>query len=205
MNSHNSKEATPTLTGRAEGESSMDWKTLKSEYIFKRPWLTARRDTCQLPDGRINDEYYVLEYPTWVHVVAVTKDGEMVIIRQYRHGLGRTCFEIVAGCVEEGEDPLEAANRELLEETGYSGGEWHEAMQFSCNASTMNNITHSYVAVGVEKTADQHLDATEDIEIHAFSLEKVKEMLLNGEFMQASMLAALYKFFSFQSYTSSSS
>ena len=113
---------------------NMDWKTLKSEYLFKRPWLTARRDTCQLPDGRINDEYYVLEYPTWVHVLALTKDGDMVIIRQYRHGLGRTCFEIVAGCVEEGEDPLVAAQRELLEETGYSGGEWSEVMQFTADA-----------------------------------------------------------------------
>ena len=175
---------------------NLDWKTLKSEYLFRRPWLTARRDVCQLPDGRINDEYYVLEYPTWVHVVAITKDGRMVIIRQYRHGLGRTCFEIVAGCVEEGEDPLAAAKRELQEETGYTGGEWHEAMQLTCNASAMNNITHSYIAVGVEQTDTQHLDATEDIEIYTFTQEEVKEMLQHGEFMQASMLAALYKYFS---------
>lgn len=190
------RQPLPSITGGVGSGSDMDWKTLKSEYLFKRPWLTARRDTCQLPDGRINDEYYVLEYPTWVHVLALTKDGDMVIIRQYRHGLGRTCFEIVAGCVEEGEDPLVAAQRELLEETGYSGGEWSEVMQFTCNASAMNNITHSYLAVGVEKTAGQHLDPTEDIEIYTFSQEQVKEMLVNGEFMQASMLAALYKFFS---------
>ena len=69
-------------------------------------------------------------------------------------------------------------------------------MQFTCNASAMNNITHSYVAIGVEKTGTQHLDPTEDIEVYTFSQEKVREMLLNGEFMQASMLAALYKFFS---------
>ena len=174
---------------------NLDWKLLKSEYLFRRPWLTARRDTCQLPDGRINDEYYVLEYPTWVHVVAITKEGEMVIIRQYRHGLGRTCFEIVAGCAEPGEDPMAAARRELAEETGYTGGEWHEAMQFSCNASAMNNITHSFVAVGVEKTTTQHLDATEDIEVYTFSPEEEKAMLQRGEFMQASMLAALYKYF----------
>lgn len=175
---------------------NLDWKTLKSEYLFHRPWLTARRDTCEMPDGRINNEYYVLEYPTWVHVVAVTKEGRMVIIRQYRHGLGRTCYEIVAGCAEEGEDPLEAAKRELREETGYTGGEWHEAMTFSCNASMMNNITHSYVAVGVELTDTQHLDATEDIEVYTFTPDEVKDMLLRGEFMQASMLAALYKYFS---------
>lgn len=175
---------------------NMDWKVLSSEYLFRRPWLTARRDVCQLPDGRINDEYYVLEYPTWINVVAVTRDGEMVLVRQYRHGLGRTCFEIVAGCVEEGEDPMDAAKRELLEETGYSGGEWHETLVFSCNASAMNNLSHSFLALGVEKTATQHLDACEDIEVYTFPQEKVKEMLLRGEFMQASMVAPLYKFFS---------
>ena len=175
---------------------NMDWKVLSSEYLFRRPWLTARRDVCQLPYGRINDEYYVLEYPTWINVVAVTREGEMVLVRQYRHGLGRTCFEIVAGCVEEGEDPMDAAKRELLEETGYSGGEWHETLVFSCNASAMNNLSHSFLALGVEKTATQHLDASEDIEVYTFPQEKVKEMLLRGEFMQASMVAPLYKFFS---------
>ena len=174
----------------------MDWKVLKSEYLFKRPWLTARRDTCQLPDGRIMDEYYVLEYPTFINVIAITKDDEMVLVRQYRHGLGRTCFELVAGCVEEGEDPMVAAQRELLEETGFSGGEWTETMCYSCNASAMNNLSHSYLAVGVERTDTQHLDANEDIEVYTFPKDEVHQMLLRGDFMQASMIAPLYKFFS---------
>lgn len=173
----------------------MDWKVLKSEYLFKRPWLTARRDTCQLPDGRIIDEYYVLEYPTFINVIAITKDNEMVLVRQYRHGLGRTCFELVAGCVEEGEDPMVAAQRELLEETGFSGGEWTETMCYSCNASAMNNLSHSYLAVGVERTDTQHLDANEDIEVYTFPKDEVHQMLLRGDFMQASMIAPLYKFF----------
>lgn len=175
---------------------NLDWKLLKSEYLFRRPWLTARRDTCQLPDGRINDEYYVLEYPTWVNVIAITTDGDMVLVRQYRHGLGRTCFEIVAGCVEEGEDPMDAAKRELAEETGYTGGQWQQFMHFTCNASAMNNTTFSFLAIGVSQTTTQHLDATEDIEIYTFSPDQVKAMLLSGDFMQASMLAPLYKYFS---------
>ena len=91
---------------------------------------------------------------------------------------------------------MTAAKRELEEETGYTGGEWQEVMQFTCNASAMNNITHSYLAVGVEKTSTQHLDATEDIEVYTFPQEEVRAMLQRGEFMQASMLAALYKYFS---------
>jgi len=174
---------------------NMNWKVLSSEYLFKRPWLTARRDVCQLPDGRVMNEYYVLEYPTFINVIAITKDGHMVLVRQYRHGLGRTCFELVAGCVEEGEDPMDAAKRELLEETGYSGGEWSETMVFSCNASAMNNLSHSFLAIGVELTGKQNLDATEDIEVYTFTQDEVREMLLRGDFMQASMIAPLYKYF----------
>ena len=104
------------------------WKVLESEYLIRRPWLTARRDRAELPDGRINNEYYVLEYPDWVNIIAVTEDGDIVLERQYRHGLGNTCYELPCGVIEKGETPLEAAKRELLEETGYAGGQWQEWM-----------------------------------------------------------------------------
>ena len=174
----------------------MTWKTLSSEYLIKRPWLTARRDKVQLPDGRILDDYYVLEYPTWVNVIAITKEGDMVLVRQYRHALGRTNFELVAGVLEKGEDPLVAAQRELLEETGYSGGEWKELMQLSANSSTMTNLTHCFLAEGVEKTALQNLDASEDLEVYVFSQEEVKQKLQQGDFIQALMVAPLWKYFS---------
>lgn len=173
----------------------MTWKILSSEYLIERPWLTARRDYVQLPDGRIMNEYYVLEYPDWINIIAIDKEGCMLLVRQYRHGLGRTNFELVAGVLEKDEDPLTAAKRELLEETGYSGGEWHELMQLSANSSTMNNITHCFVATGVEKITDQHLDATEDLEVYTFTQEEVKSMVYRGEFMQALMVAPLLRFF----------
>ena len=66
------------------------WKVLKSEYLYRRPWLTARRDTVQLPNGVVNDEYYILEFPDWVNVIARTTDGDFIFIRQYRPGLRRT-------------------------------------------------------------------------------------------------------------------
>lgn len=95
------------------------WKILGTRYIIKRPWLTARCDTVQLPNGVINDEYYILEYPTWVNVIAITTDGKFVMARQYRHGLQDVFTELVAGVAEKGETPLEAAKRELAEEAGY--------------------------------------------------------------------------------------
>ena len=83
-------------------DDSKCWKTLSSEYLFRRPWLTARRDTVELPDGRVNDEFYVLEYPSWINVIAVTADGRYVMVEQYRHGLGQVGIELCAGVVEEG-------------------------------------------------------------------------------------------------------
>ena len=76
------------------------WKTLSSEYVFRRPWLTARRDKVQLPNGVINDEFYILEYPTWVNVLAVTEDGKYVMVEQFRQGLGDVFTELCAGVVE---------------------------------------------------------------------------------------------------------
>lgn len=171
------------------------WKVLKSEYISKRPWMTARKDFVELPDGRINPEYWVLEYPDWVNVIAITKDGEMIMERQYRHGLGMTCYELPCGVVEAGEDPLDAARRELMEETGYSGGKWEKLMTLSANASAMTNLSHTFLAVGVEKTGTQNLDATEDLEVHIVSPSFVKQLLDSNQIMQSLMVGPLYKYF----------
>jgi len=173
----------------------MKYKLLASEYIVRRPWLTARRDKVQLPNGRINEEYYVLEYPDWVNTIAITSGGEFLLVRQYRHALGRTSFELCAGVMERGETPEQAARRELMEETGYAGGRWTELMQVSPNASTNNNITHCFVAEGVEKVTDQHLDETEYVEFYTFSRAEVYEMLCRGEFVQALMAAPLWRYF----------
>ncbi len=175
------------------------WEILDSEYLFRRPWLTARRDKVKLPDGRINPEYYVLEYPDWVNVIAITDEGEFVMVEQFRHGLRDYFTELVAGVIEEGEKPLEAAKRELLEETGYSGGKWELFMEISQNPSTSNNLTHCFLARGVKKTGTQHLDATEDITIKLLSEKDVLDMLLADEMKQALMAAPLWKYFALYS------
>ena len=171
------------------------WKVLESEYLIKRPWLTARRDKCELPDGRIVPEYYVLEYPDWVNIIAITKDGHFVMERQYRHALGCTCYELPCGVMEEGETPLEAAKR-VQEETGFGGGEWKELMVLSANPSTMTNLAHSFLAIGVEKISEQHLDATEELEVHLLTREEVCSLLRNNEMMQSLMVAPLMKYLS---------
>lgn len=172
------------------------WKVLSSKYLFKRPWLTVRRDVLELPDNRINDEYYVLEYPTWVNVIAVTTDGKFVMVEQYRHGLRDIFKEIVAGVSEAGESPLEAAKRELLEETGFAGGQWREHTVLCANPGSQNNLTYSFVAEGVEKIEEQHLDATEDVRVLIVEEQEVRRMLVEDEIKQALMAAPLWKYFS---------
>ncbi|MBQ7571030.1 MAG: NUDIX hydrolase [Bacteroidaceae bacterium] len=171
------------------------WKLISSEYLFRRPWLTARRDHLQLPNGTDMPEYYVLEYPDWINIIALTRDGQMLLERQYRHGRQMVGWEIPAGCVEEGETPLQAAQRELLEETGYTGGEWHQLMELFPNASACTNVCYTFLATGVERTSTQHLEQTEDISVYETPLDEVFRMLQAGEFHQAPMAAPLWKFF----------
>ena len=171
------------------------WKVLDREYIIRRPWLTARRDKVELPDGRINEEYYVLEYPDWVNVIAITQEGQFIMEQQYRHGLEVNSIELPCGVMEKGEQPLEAAQRELLEETGYGNGEWSKLMTIAPNPSSMNNWTHCFLAVGVEKIANQSLDATEELTVHLMSEAEVKSLLENDQIYQALMVAPLYKYF----------
>lgn len=174
------------------------WEILESEYLIRRPWLTARRDHVRLPDGVENKEYYVLEYPDWVNVIAITVDEKFVMERQYRHGLQWTGYEICAGVCESGENPLEAAKRELWEETGFGGGEWKLQMTISANTSTMTNLCHCFVATGVERISEQHLEATEDISVHLLTVDEVRNLLVGNEIRQALMAAPLWKYFAEQ-------
>lgn len=177
-------------------EKFSKWKVLDSEYALRRPWLTARKDRVQLPNGVINEEQWVLEYPDWVNVIAITDDGDVVMEYQYRHGLQQYGYELCAGVVENGEAPLDAAKRELYEETGFGGGVWEEYMVISANPSTTTNLTHCFVAKGVKRVSTQHLEATEDIEVVMSTPEEVKQMLLRGDIVQALMAAPLWRYIS---------
>lgn len=171
------------------------WNVIDSEYVVDRPWLKARRDTVELPTGVVYPEYYVLEYPDWVNVIAINREGRFVMVEQYRHGLGRVQTEICAGAMEPGETPLEAARRELAEETGYTGGEWEPWMVISGNPSTTNNLTHCFIARNVELTMPQHLDRTEDIAVKHLSEMEVVALLMDDDMKQSLMAAPLWKYF----------
>jgi 8-oxo-dGDP phosphatase len=170
------------------------WQVLTREYVAREPWYTVRVDRVQLPSGTIIPKYWISEYPPWVNVVAVTADDRVVLIRQYRHGVGRVDFEIPAGTTDPDDASLEsAARRELLEETGYGGGTWSPLMTLSANPALQNNLTYTFLAEGVSAgTATP--DASEDIRVHLVSLPELESLLENEGFVQALHAAPLLKF-----------
>jgi 8-oxo-dGTP pyrophosphatase MutT (NUDIX family) len=172
------------------------WQVLKSENILRLgPWLSVRQECVRLPNGTEIPTWFVLEFPDWINVIAVTKDGQMVMVDQYRHALGETHYELVAGVIDPGETPLQAAQRELSEETGFEGGEWSLFMTLSPNPTNHNNRSYTFLATGVEKRREQHQEPTEDIHVDLMSPQQVREMPEDGEIIQALHAAPLWKWF----------
>ncbi|RPD43205.1 NUDIX hydrolase [Chitinophaga barathri] len=171
----------------------MDWKLLGSEYLFREPWLTVRKDVCETPHGKQVDAYYVLEYPDWVNAMALTEDGKVLLIRQYRHAIGRVLVEIPGGVMDpEDVSPEVAVRRELLEETGYAFSEVYDLGVVSANPSTTTNLVHMFLATGGKKVQEQQLDDNEEIEVLEVSIPELEAMLKKREFLQALHISCLY-------------
>ncbi len=171
----------------------MKWELVSSQYLFKDGWLTARRDRCRMPDGRIVDPYYVMEYPDWVNAVALTKEGKILMVVQYRHALGKVSPELPGGCIDpEDENPEEAVRRELLEETGYLFRKFTPLGVISANPSTNNNLTHLFLAEEGDKIQGQTLDPNEDIEVQAYTPEEIMQLLTDNKIMQSLHVSGLF-------------
>jgi ADP-ribose pyrophosphatase len=161
------------------------WKVLESTYLHREPWLTIRKDKCQLENGKTVPAFYVTEYPEWVNVFGLTTDGKVVLVKQYRHGIERIDLELPGGVAEEGETPEEAARREMKEETGYEFESFTYLGKVCANPSTTNNYTHLFLATGGEQKAEQSLDETEEVEVHFATIEEVKSLVRENKMPQS--------------------
>jgi 8-oxo-dGTP pyrophosphatase MutT (NUDIX family) len=171
------------------------WKVLTREYLSRNPWNTVRVDRVELPTGAIIPEYFVSEYRPWVNVVALTPDDQVLLVRQYRHGLGQVHYELPAGTTDAGETSLEgAARRELLEETGYGGGRWSPFMTLSANPALQDNLTYTFLAEDVVRLAAPHTEAGEDLRLHPVPAADIERLLDAGEIVQALHAAPLARY-----------
>lgn len=163
----------------------MRWKVISSEKLFSAPWLNVRKDVCELPDGRQHNDYYILEYPDWATAFALTEDNRVVMVRQYRHGLGVISTELPGGVIDHNEKPKDAIERELLEETGYKFNSIEELGKVSPNPATSTNYMHMFLAKGGKKVAEQKLDDTEDVQVLIHTIDEVKQMIKENKIVQS--------------------
>lgn len=171
----------------------MKWKINSSKYLVNDRWLKLRSDSCTMPNGNIIEPFYVFEYPTWVNVFGITSDNNVLLVKQYRHGIQDISLELPSGCVENnGESPLEAAKRELLEETGYSSSEFIQTCIISANPSNHNNQTHCFLATNLTKVSEISLDEGEDIETVLIPFKDFIEMFEENNIYQALHVSSIY-------------
>ncbi|GCE08399.1 NUDIX hydrolase [Dictyobacter aurantiacus] len=169
------------------------WKVLESTITYEDRWLKVRSDRCQNAHGLIIEPYHVMEYSNWVNVLAVNTDGQVVLVREYRHGAGRILVGLPGGGTEPGDArPVEAMQRELLEETGYGGGQFFEVGHSYANPGNQNNIIWSFLAIDVQQTHEQSLDENEDIEVVLQDLAEFNRQTWQGGYeLQAMHLATI--------------
>ena len=142
------------------------WKVLESKVTYQDRWIRLRTDRCLTSRGAMIEGYHILEFHPWINVIALTADGQIVLVREYRHGAAKIVPGLPSGSMHGDEtDPEATARRELHEETGYVGGEYFALGNIYANPGIQNNRVWCYLAIGVEQSGSRSLDPTEDIEV----------------------------------------
>ncbi|MFZ6874550.1 NUDIX hydrolase [Undibacterium sp. Di27W] len=169
------------------------WETLNSKILIKDDWITLSSDTCKLPNGSTIAPYYVLHERDWVHVFAQADDGRILTVKQFRYAARQVCIELPGGVIDEGETALLAAQRELLEETGYTANYWQTLGSMYANPARQTNSIHLFLATGLNLMGKQQLDVSEEIEFDFLTIPEIQQKIETNEFSQALHIASFYR------------
>ncbi len=160
------------------------WQVLKTSKIFSaEPWLALSVQQVRVSDGRVIDDFYQLALPDFIVVFAETTSGDVIMIRQYKHGAKQISLTLPGGLVDKGESPLDSARRELLEETGYQADSWKSLGSYVVNGNLGCGQGHFFVAAGARQVQEPASGDLETMEIELLSREKIAEALRSGEVM----------------------
>jgi ADP-ribose pyrophosphatase len=167
------------------------WEVIhRQQVVDASPWLRLWVETVRLPDGRVVDDFYVLDLPGFVVVTAVTQDDEILVERQYKHGMRKIVLALPAGYIEDDETPLVAAKRELLEETGYGGGDWQALGSFVKDGNRKGGTAHLFLAQGVERKAEPNDDDLEERQVLQLTPSRFLQAIRTGDVAGLPSLAA---------------
>ncbi len=176
----------------------LEWEEVSCEHIVKDEWIDIRRSSYRFPDGSTFEPFYSYSRRDYVVIVASDTEGNYLCVRQYRQGIKRVTTEFPAGGIERkdgkeygrsqdvsSEDALNAAKRELLEETGYESGEWRHLLTVPSNATIADNYAYIFEAKNCRKVAGQSLDETEFLNVYSYTEQELEDMIAAGDFPQA--------------------
>ncbi len=171
------------------------WAIETENIEYQTPIFSLKR---RKSNSRIQDksgQFYVIEAPDWVNVLALTKEMDVVLVKQYRHGIDEITLEIPGGVVDSEDDNSQlAAERELLEETGYKSVRWEYLGTVSSNPAIFTNYCHFYLATECEKVSGQNLDHLEEIGISTLPLKEFLGQVRDGSIHHSLIVAAVAQF-----------
>ncbi|MDX1615096.1 MAG: NUDIX hydrolase [Candidatus Promineifilaceae bacterium] len=169
------------------------WSKIRSQLLGDYRIFQLRRDTSRSPRTGKAHDFFVLDTGDWINIIPVTAQGQVVLIRQYRHGTEEVTLEIPGGMVD-GSDPSPqaAAEREMLEETGYAAEEVVHLGSVTPNPAILSNRCHSFLARGARQVAPPRPEGTEEIELELAELEEIPGLIAAGAITHALTIAAFY-------------